>query len=322
MKHQKWTINSLQEEALKYSSRREFSLKHCGAYKTALRRGVLNDICGHMVQKADRKLKTTIKAKATIRWNVENLKLEALKYATRKDFEVGNKSAYYSALRRKLIDEICQHMEWNGGIDWTYDMLQAEAIKYQTRIDFQKGSKNAYHAAHRRKILDDICNHMQVHRINWTYDMLQAEAIKYQTRIDFQKGSDNAYQVSQKRKILDEICGHMECGNFGFNKNKSAILYYIKFESERNLPIYKIGITNVTTNDRIKSMGINKEYAATIIKEFYFEDGKECYDLEQEYHMEFNEHRYLGDDVLNSGKTELYYIDVLGLDSIKSLNIN
>jgi hypothetical protein len=47
-KTRKWTLEKMEEEALKYTSRNDFK-KGCGsAYRMALRKGVLNDICKHM----------------------------------------------------------------------------------------------------------------------------------------------------------------------------------------------------------------------------------------------------------------------------------
>ena len=98
--------------------------------------------------------------------------------------------------------------------------------------------------------------------------------------------------------------------------DKPAILYYIRFDSEVNSPLYKIGITNKTVSERIITMCINKEYTPVIIKEFYFETGEEAYAMEKAYHKEFMEYRYFGDAILNNGNTELFTTDVLQLDRL------
>ena len=47
-----------------------------------------------------------------IKWTMEVLKFEALKYTSRVEFQKANKSAYNSACRQSLLDEICKHMNY------------------------------------------------------------------------------------------------------------------------------------------------------------------------------------------------------------------
>ncbi len=44
-----WTVEELKEEALKYKTRIELAEGSYGAYQSAYRRGILNDICQHMI---------------------------------------------------------------------------------------------------------------------------------------------------------------------------------------------------------------------------------------------------------------------------------
>lgn len=92
------------------------------------------------------------------KWSNKMLKMEALKYDTRNDFVIGSNGAYYAAIRRGILDDICNHMIYKH-VKWSDEMLRKEALKYNTRGSFQKGSK-AYQAALRRGLLDDICSHM------------------------------------------------------------------------------------------------------------------------------------------------------------------
>ena len=45
----KWTIDKLKEEALKYKTKTEFKEKSGGAYSTAQKTKLLNEICNHMI---------------------------------------------------------------------------------------------------------------------------------------------------------------------------------------------------------------------------------------------------------------------------------
>ena len=48
IKQSKWTDEKLREEALKYNSRAEFRNASSSAYQTALRRGIIDEVCQHM----------------------------------------------------------------------------------------------------------------------------------------------------------------------------------------------------------------------------------------------------------------------------------
>lgn len=299
----KWSHELLQKEALKYATKYDFMINNKNAYRAAYRKGILEKITSHITNKKTK-------------WTEVLIASEAIKYTSRAEFQKNSCGAYTAARTTfNILDEVCSHMIHINNT-WDYDNLHKEAIKYTTRKEFSNNNKKAYEAAYHKNILNDICSHMDSKIIYWTDDELRIEALKYNTRWEFGKNNKSAYQAAHKRNIMDSICAHMVNGIGGFNPDKPGILYYIRFDSDYDLPIYKIGITNLATNDRIKSMVVNEGYTATILKEFYFEDGKECYELEKLYHTEFKEHLYYGEPILNNGNTELYNIDVLNLDSI------
>lgn len=93
-----------------------------------------------------------------IKWTDELLREEALKYDTRNSFSKNNRSAYYTSIKRGILDDICSHM--SNRFYWTEDILREEALKYNTRIEFNRGNDKAYRASIKMGILDDICKHM------------------------------------------------------------------------------------------------------------------------------------------------------------------
>lgn len=151
----KWTLEKLQEEALKYKTRGEFQNKNKNAYYAAWKRKTLNEICSHMEEPISP-------------WSIEELRLEALKYKTRTEFQRKNKSAYHAVLRLKIVDQVCTHMpkhivlsgENHPNFKWTLEKLQIEALKYKSRIEFQKKNSKTYLAASRKGYLNKICKHM------------------------------------------------------------------------------------------------------------------------------------------------------------------
>jgi len=291
----KWTEEKLKEEALKYDTRGEFSKGSESAYSAARKKGLLDDICGHM---EGRKLK----------WTEDMLQEEALKYDTRGEFAKGSKNAYDAAQKRGLLDKICSHME--GNVRWTDDMLKTEALKYQTRIEFQKCSTSAYQAAHKRGLLDKICGHMGGN-VSWTEDMLQEEALKYDTRGEFAKGSKNAYQTARDRGLLDKICGHMKPAQSGFDKTKPSILYYLKIRTGSGF-IYKIGITNRSIEERYSNDEMNLIFD---YQEWCRPDGFDIYKREQDIRNKYKRYELSSKDdyPLLSGWTECFDRDVLEL---------
>ena len=146
-----WTYERCKNEAKKYTSRTDFCNLACGAYTSALKHGWLDEICGHMHVKWQKK------------WaSKEICKIEAQKYKNRSEFQKKCVGAYTYAMRHGFLDEICQHMDYLWKEKWSdKNACAKEARKYNRRIDFAKGSNSAYTYAMKHGFLDDICTHMQ-----------------------------------------------------------------------------------------------------------------------------------------------------------------
>ena len=97
---------------------------------------------------------------------------------------------------------------------------------------------------------------------------------------------------------------------FGFQKNKSAILYYLRVANPFSKPVYKIGITNRTIKERF-GPDIGK---IVIVEIWHFQNGIEAYEMEQDILNDHDADRYTGPDILKTGNDELFNLDVLGLD--------
>ena len=296
----KRTNEELCEEALKYDTKSEFQKGSNTSYQAAVKRGILDEICTHMkpmcIYRSD-----------------ETLQIIASTFNTRGEFQHGNQPAYAVAFRRGILDIICAHMKPIFTY-WDFDLANCEAQKYTSRLEFQNNSKNAYNAALRLGILDEICKHMKVNFIYWNDDMLKLEGLKYDTRKEFEIGCEYAYKASLNRNIIDDVCSHMHRGNGGFDPTKPGYQYYIRFNNLNYDSLYKVGVTNKTPKERITTMHVFNDWSYDILQELYFENGKDALDLENYNKKVFKEHQYKGEPIMQNGNTELFIIDVLGLD--------
>jgi hypothetical protein len=105
--------------------------------------------------------------------------------------------------------------------------------------------------------------------------------------------------------------GCPKCAQRGFNIGKPGILYYVRVSNPFGEPLYKIGITNRSVKQRLHR-DIRK---ITIIETWHFENGAEAFEMEQDILNDYDTDRWTGPNVLTDGNDELFNIDVLGLDT-------
>ena len=82
-------------------------------------------------------------------------------------------------------------------------------------------------------------------------------------------------------------------------------MYYIKVKHNNKI-YYKIGITNKTVEERF---GTDMQYIQ-ILHQTHYIIGKEAFDEEQRVLKEYKQYQYTGPDILKSGNTELFNIDI------------
>jgi hypothetical protein len=97
----------------------------------------------------------------------------------------------------------------------------------------------------------------------------------------------------------------------GFNQSKPGTLYYIAFDHpEFPTPLYKIGITNRTVQERFAPEPT--PYRIIHTESYLF--GFLAYEKEQRILAQHAAHKYTGANLLVSGNTELFTSDILNLD--------
>ena len=92
----KWTAKIVKEEALKYSTKIDFSKNSASAYEAARRLGIYDEVTAHMTSKFE--------------WTAAMIKEEAQKHTTRNDFIKSSESAVKAARRLGIYDEVTSHM--------------------------------------------------------------------------------------------------------------------------------------------------------------------------------------------------------------------
>jgi len=98
------------------------------------------------------------------------------------------------------------------------------------------------------------------------------------------------------------------CAVSGFAQAKPALLYYLAVLTHSGETLYKIGITNLTVQERFPAADLAR---IRVIKAWPFELGVAAAEREIQILREFAEDLYTGTDVLSGGgNTELFVRDI------------
>lgn len=172
------------------------------------------------------------------KWTEDDLRAEALKYSHRSEFKAANRPAYAAALRRGLVDQICEHMNFKLTY-WTIDQCRSEAKKFNNRREFEVYSRDCYQAARYNGWLDDVCAHMERLHKQWMDDDLYLEAQRFSSRSEFKRKSQSAYQRARERGILEHACRHM-----GRPEHRTSSFDTTYIWRPKNCAYVKVGVTS------------------------------------------------------------------------------
>ena len=92
-----------------------------------------------------------------------------------------------------------------------------------------------------------------------------------------------------------------------FPSDKPTLLYYIKLTDLKGNPLYKIGLTSTSMNQRLRIKYIT-------VKEWNYLNGLHAWEQEQDILEEHAANLYKGPRILRKGNQELFTCDVLRLD--------
>jgi hypothetical protein len=148
-------------------------------------------------------------------------------------------------------------------------------------------------------------------------ELLYAEAnfypidnyIDYHTAINHSCEEGHIIKISPASVLRGRGCS--SCNKTGFNQNIPATLYYISIENIKGAKYYKIGITNETVEKRFFGY---KDITIKILYTEYFTEGYAAKSKEQGILKKYEHHRVKVPGFIKRGWTELFDIDILGLD--------
>ena len=159
----------------------------------------------------------------------------------------------------------------------------------------------------RKNVKDFIKQCIEVHGDKYDYSLVQYKNTR--TDVDIICPTHGVFKQVPISHIRGSQCP--SCSKTGFDPSKSAIVYYLRIERRNFEPVYKIGITNRTVDERFKIQDLQK---ITVVSSWEYQNGSDALAKEKEILNIYKEFKYVGEPILDSGNTELFIKDVLQLD--------
>lgn len=147
---------------------------------------------------------------------------------------------------------------------------------------------------------------VEVHGNTYKYNTQYYSKCKEINKVPIRCVKHGIFWMTPKAHVEGQGCP--SCANYGFKKNKPAILYYL---SINNGEAYKIGVTNNSIKIRFSATELK---TITVIKTVRYEIGEEAYKMEQKILKRYVKYKYTGSPLLVNGNTELFNKDILRLD--------
>lgn len=242
-----WTKERCHQEALKYTTRRDFYTKSYSAYSKATSKGWLYEITTHLPN--DRFPRGY--------WTKEQCAKEAKKYEIRKDFHIQSPSGYLTALKNGWLDEICTHMRSRKPMGyWTKERCWEIAKRYKIKRNFRENNPSLYAVLGNNGWTTEMTAHMRGETdLVWTKEACFEEAKKYKTTKEFKEKCHPGYQASHRLGIFQEVTSHMKVrkSNNYWTKER-CINVYNKYETFSDF--YR---ENASVYNAIKRNGWEKE---------------------------------------------------------------
>lgn len=237
-----WTFERCKEEALKYSTRIEFSDNSRLVYSASRRKGWLDKICSHMNPILES-------------WSEEKILKDIKEYKSIAEIKKNNSKLHSAIYRFKLSNKVHEILGRTGNrfhkciysyefpdnsvyVGLTYNIEKRQKSRDNKPNDSVTKHIRETNLSPIRKQLTDyidvneaikleefyvskyknegwiILNQVATGAIGgnvvkWTFETCTEEALKYNTKIDFRNNSSSAYVTAKNKKWLNDICKHM-----------------------------------------------------------------------------------------------------------------
>ena len=213
-----------------------------------------------------------------------------------------------------LTKEIVNERIADRGIAMTGDYINAkikteftcsDGHSWDATPDSVVRGRGCPHCADRVPLTKEIVNERIANRgIAMTGDYINVN-----TKTEFNCSDGHVWDAVPSSVMAGRGCP--DCATSGFDPSNPAIMYYLRVTPHNADALYKIGITNRTVEDRFSNDELDK---IDVVRTWGFDTGSEARDCEANILAKYGGHKYTGDNVLDSGNTELFTRDVMGLD--------
>lgn len=199
-----------------------------------------------------------------IKWTYDVLRKEALKYKSRREFQLKNPKAYGAALRYKIMDDITKHMGKRKNEKISSENLIKIAKEYDNLKTFREREPNIYQLILKRNLLEPATSHMERKYNFLSDDELRDIAQKYKSKVDFLTNDLAAYTQASRRGILDIITSHYKKTreSWTIDKIKKIASTYEKVSDFKKTPAYqaahRMGILDDVTKHMVRGKMFGK----------------------------------------------------------------
>jgi hypothetical protein len=196
-----WTKERCIEDALRYSSRKEWSSQ--SSYNAAKKNGWVEECASHMVKKINI-------------WKDKERCLEVAKrHGSIRQWQLNHSTSYSMAKKNGWFDECIAHMvpTKHPSRYWTKERCMEDALRYSNKTEWLKQNAKCYQAANRNGWLKECTVHMiglRKPKGYWTLERCMEEAKKYASRKEWGLKSGGSYFYARYNKWVEECTTHMK----------------------------------------------------------------------------------------------------------------
>ena len=133
-------------------------------------------------------------------WTEAQVRAEAAKYGSRSELYRGANSAYDTAKRMGILDDIFP----SSYTAWDLEKLKVEAARFGTKKAFKSGCVAGAGYAYSHGLMRALFPDARPYR-RWDDASVRLESLKFSTKKAFKNGCEPAYNLAVKLRIIDDL---------------------------------------------------------------------------------------------------------------------